>query len=145
MIVAGAFFPVISCLLLLIVLIGFGPTLYLRAWFEVPKVPAFLIIHGLVLTAWFALLVAQSALVRTKRVSTHRTLGAVALGVGALVVVSTLGANLAFTARVVQRLNETPLPALKGIAALIWGNYALIVSFVAFVTTAILLRRRPEV
>jgi hypothetical protein len=42
--------------MLAINLIGFGPTLYLRPLFDVPPIPLYLHIHGILGTAWFALL-----------------------------------------------------------------------------------------
>lgn len=39
------FFVRIAGALLLILLLGFGPTLYLRAYFDVPEVPAYLLVH----------------------------------------------------------------------------------------------------
>lgn len=68
-------------------LIGFGPTLYLRAFFDAPPLPPYLYLHGALGTAWFALVVVQTGLVASHRVSAHRQLGwvAVAIAVGVLI------------------------------------------------------------
>jgi len=47
------FFFFMSGLLLLILLVGFSRTLYLRLFFEVPPVPFYLHVHGATVTAWF--------------------------------------------------------------------------------------------
>lgn len=47
------FYAGMSGMLLLIVLAGFSRTLYLRAFFDVPEIPAYVALHGIVLTAWF--------------------------------------------------------------------------------------------
>jgi hypothetical protein len=68
-------------------LVGFGPTLYLRAFFDVPALPLYLYLHGALGAAWFAIVVAQTALVANRRVDIHRRLGwaAVAIAVAVLV------------------------------------------------------------
>jgi hypothetical protein len=57
------FYGGISGVLLLIVLTGFSRTLYLKALFDVPEIPASVLAHGVVLTAWFAGLFLQTVLV----------------------------------------------------------------------------------
>ncbi|WP_291788042.1 hypothetical protein, partial [Cecembia sp.] len=75
------FYLIITILLLLFVLIGFSRTFYLRPFFEQPErwqldqLPLVYVIHGIVLTAWFMLLVLQSALINLRKVSIHRKLG----------------------------------------------------------------------
>jgi len=56
-----------SVLLFAMVLIGFSPTLYLRSVFDVPKIPAYLFLHGAVLTAWYAWFVVQTYCVAIRR------------------------------------------------------------------------------
>lgn len=75
------FYLIITILLLLFVLIGFSRTFYLRPFFEQPErwkldqLPSVYVIHGIVLTAWFLLLVVQSALINIRKISIHRKLG----------------------------------------------------------------------
>jgi len=42
----GTFFRATSGILLVFVLVGFTPTLYLRTLFEVPEIPPYLFVHG---------------------------------------------------------------------------------------------------
>lgn len=79
------------------VLLGFGRTFFLRAWFpawvdlHAPKEPYFLL-HGTVATAWFLTLIAQSSLVTVGRVDVHRRLGKLSMGLAAAVVVTGVAA-----------------------------------------------------
>jgi hypothetical protein len=74
------------------VLLGFGRTFFLRPWYpewvelHAPKEPFFLL-HGVVVAAWFVVLITQSSLISAGRVDWHRRLGALSMGLAAAVVV----------------------------------------------------------
>jgi uncharacterized membrane protein YozB (DUF420 family) len=82
------------------VVLGFTRTFFLKPFFPelhhlVPPEPIF-IVHGVVLTAWFVLLVAQAVLITTRRVAWHRAAGwAGAWLAGAVLVLGTLGSLVA--------------------------------------------------
>ena len=80
------FFLIYGLLPLTIVLIGFAPSLFLRAAFEIPPIPLYLHLHGAILTGWFVILVAQDWLIRTQNPALHRHLGPFAACYGLLVV-----------------------------------------------------------
>jgi hypothetical protein len=65
------FYSVVAATLWLIVLIGFSRTFFLRAFFNVPNVPAYVLVHGAVLTAWFTGLLVQTVLVAARRTQIH--------------------------------------------------------------------------
>src|SRR5678815_1698581 len=94
-----SFFFWSSALLLSFLLVGFAPTLYLRALFAVAPIPGYLYVHGAVLTAWFAWLVVQTTMVRTGRIALHRRLGVVGAVIAAAVIVASLMATMGFVAR----------------------------------------------
>ncbi len=125
-----------------IVLIGFTPTLFGRAAFNVPKMPGYLYLHGVVLTAWYALLVVQAALVGRRNLALHRTLGWAALAFLVLIPVAGMGTQLALP----DRLRE--LGALEQLKELVqtifWLNTFATLQFVGFVAAAIWLRNRSE-
>ena len=79
------------------VLLGFGRTFFLRAWFpewvelHAPKEPYFLL-HGVFAAAWFVTLIAQSSLITAGRVDLHRGLGTISMGLAAAVVVTGVAA-----------------------------------------------------
>src|SRR5687767_12156757 len=82
------FYVGISGTLLLVVLVGFAPTLYLRSLFDGPENPPYLSAHGVVLTAWYVGLFFQTVLVAAHRTDIHRRLGwaLAALAVAVLVI-----------------------------------------------------------
>ncbi|MET0808573.1 MAG: hypothetical protein ABWX93_07440 [Pseudoxanthomonas sp.] len=125
-----------------IVLIGFFPTLFGRALVNVPKMPAYLYLHGSVLAAWFALLVTQATLVGREHLATHRRIGWASLAFLILIPLAGMGTQLAMPGR----LRE--LGALEQFMPLVqtifWLNLFSASQFVGFVGAAVLLRNRSE-
>ena len=77
---AMRFFLALAVLMLAVVAVGFGPSLYLRRALGTvdrfgPSLPPHLLAHGAVLTVWYVLFVVQALLVRTGRRDVHRRLG----------------------------------------------------------------------
>jgi hypothetical protein len=150
------FFAVTSAVILLLVLSGFTPTLYLRPVFKPAPIPAYLFLHGIVLTTWFVWLFVQTLLIRSGRMALHRRLG-VAGGILAAIVPF---AGLLATSRVVGRVVAAGID-LNGDASafgigvsgsvtlflsdVIWQNIGSAVTFAALGWTAILLRRRAAI
>ncbi len=54
---------------------GFSHTVNARLLYAKPPRPLLLWFHSAVFSAWIVLFIAQSALVRVRKVSVHRTLG----------------------------------------------------------------------
>ena len=85
----------------LIVLIGYFKTYYFSAFFDVPSVANTLVhAHGLVMTIWVLYFVAQVALIRTKNIKLHMTLGFVGIALAAIVVI--VGMATAYDAQLVR-------------------------------------------
>src|SRR5438552_14750463 len=85
--------------LLGIVLVGFARTFSLRAFFDVPQMPPYVLIHGFVLTSWFAALFFQSVLVHLRRVDLHRQFGWIFLAVAVAAFLMSLYVTLEFVPR----------------------------------------------
>jgi hypothetical protein len=143
------FFQGMSVVLLLIVLIGFARTLFLRPLTHVPSIPWYLYAHGIVLTCWFTQLVAQTSLIALRRTDLHRRLGIV----GAILAIAVLGISLFTVLSVPHRLktghlsNDPATAAPLNLAAaspIVWTDLAALGLFSTLVGTALLLRRRPE-
>lgn len=64
---------------------GFARNYYLRAWLGTRVITFMVHIHGLVMTAWVVLFVAQTLLIARHRVKWHRKLGIVGAGLAAVV------------------------------------------------------------
>ena len=107
------FFLSMSSVLAGIVLWGFGPSFFLRAWQAQPPGASepFYLWHGLAYSAWFALLLAQCVLAGSTRMPLHRQLGLV----GALLLPLMLALGWQATRIAVLRpggFNGIPLPPL---------------------------------
>jgi hypothetical protein len=71
-----SFFLTMSVCAALVVFLGFAPTFYLRALDAgAPPLSALLVLHGIASTAWIALLVVQTVLMRRAQIEWHRALG----------------------------------------------------------------------
>src|SRR5215475_13284237 len=131
------FFPVMAVVLFLPILVGFGPTFFFRPWSGAKDslggpFPVHLIIHGSVLSAWFLLLVVQTALVAAHRVDLHRRLGVIGVGLAVAVVV-TSGVTIV---RMLPRATATGEPADIVVAVAV-SDTAALVSFASFVAAAV--------
>ncbi|MEP7148163.1 MAG: hypothetical protein ABI857_04710 [Acidobacteriota bacterium] len=70
------FFLAIAILFPITVLIGFGPTYYLKGFFTSPPIPSTLVhLHGLAMSAWIILFATQVYLIRSTRIKLHQRLG----------------------------------------------------------------------
>jgi len=103
------FFSGIALVIALVVFIGFAPTYYLRNIFGGPELPPLFQLHGLLFSAWIALLVVQTQLVARGRTRLHRRLGVAG---GALAVVM-VGAGIAAAIAAARR--GTPPDAIAGL------------------------------
>src|SRR5258708_21516131 len=77
-----------AALMPLIVLAGFGRTYYLKGFFGNPPLPGLLVhLHGLVMTSWVVLFIAQVSLVASRRTRIHQRLGVLGAMLAGLIVV----------------------------------------------------------
>jgi hypothetical protein len=133
-----SFFFAAHIVLLVIVLLGFSPSFFLRSAFHhVTPLPILLYVHGAVLTVWFLLTVVQGWLIRTQRRQLHRRLGYIAAGYAAVVIGFGTLANL-------MLISEIHSPA-DGENIVVWGNFFTLVMFAAFVSLAVVFRKRSEI
>lgn len=151
------FFLGMAGTLLLLVLIGFSPSLYLRVFFPVPPIPGYLHLHGAVLTGWFVWLCLQASLIEVGRPATHRRLGVIGAGLG----VAVLGAALLATLNVVSRITSLGIDldadasalgiGVSGVrvvefaAGVVWGNLTSVVIFAVLFAAAIYMRGNAQV
>jgi uncharacterized membrane protein YozB (DUF420 family) len=134
--VRNGFFFVAHCALLAVVLVGFGRTFYLRAFFDIGPLPTQLYVHGAILTLWFSFAVAQAWLIRSKQLQWHRRVGYVAATYAAAVVVSGMVVN--------SHLAATLISPAEAENIIVWGNYLTLLMFALFVALGVLLRKRAE-
>ena len=93
----GKFYVGSAAVLLLIVIVGFAPTFYLRAAFGGPEfswrggvheLSWRVFVHGLIFTSWFLAFALQAALVAARRTALHRALGWAGAAIGLAVIIS---------------------------------------------------------
>jgi hypothetical protein len=135
------FFLVMAIVLFVPVAIGFGPTLFLRPWSGARDplggpFPIHLIVHGVVLSAWYLLFIVQTTLVAAHRVDLHRQLGVIGVGIAAAVVIASTVTLVKF----VPRATALSIP-LAQVVPVEFGDLAALVLFALFVTSAVYLRR----
>jgi hypothetical protein len=78
------FYSRMAVFLVVVVILGFAPSFYLRGIVPAyprpnPTLPPGVMFHGLMFTLWMALLVVQTQLVSTRRVENHMKLGTAAM------------------------------------------------------------------
>jgi hypothetical protein len=122
----------------LVVLVGYFKSYYFSVFFDVPSVANKLVhAHGVVMTLWVAYFSAQIALIRTKNVRLHMTMGLVGIALAVLVVV--IGTATAYDAQLV-RGSAPPGVNPHSFFVLPMLDMAL---FVVFFAGAIYYRKRP--
>ena len=134
------FFLGASVLMTLIVFAGFLPSFYLRFQFRTESLPAYLIVHGLIMTAWQILVLAQTVVIATGRPDIHRKLGIAGAGLAIAVVVVGLYATLMQPARLAENGIVLPFP----LEDLVVGNIFGFAFFGGLVATAIARRRDAQ-
>lgn len=130
--------------MLMVNLIGFGPTLYLRPLFDVPPIPFYLYLHGAAGTAWFVLLVVQTVLIAQHRVHIHRRLGWAGIAVAAIVLVSGIvtSANMVPRNVALGLTSEADLQLYINVTS---ADNAAFITFPTLVLLAAFWRRRPDI
>jgi hypothetical protein len=137
------FYAAMAAVLLALVLVGFSRTLYLRALFDVRPIGFWVFVHGSVLTAWFAGLVLQVALVNARRLDLHRRVGWALAALAAAAAATSLSITLGtIPAMLGAGLDTNAVMALG--PRIVWGNYAGIVTFAVLVGAAVAVRRRAQ-
>ena len=79
---------IVAILTPIIILIGFGRTYYLKPFTGAPPLSSWLVqLHGIIMTAWVALFIAQVFLIRTKRMRVHQRLGYASIALAVLILI----------------------------------------------------------
>src|SRR5262245_17661019 len=83
------FFIAVAILFPLAVLIGFGPTFYLKPFFNTPPMTrAIIAIHGTLMTVWVLMFISQVYLISSKRIKVHQKLGIVCVVLAPIIMVT---------------------------------------------------------
>ena len=133
-----AFFPAMSLLLAAIVFYGFAPTYYLRPA-DAPAIPVYLHLHGAAMTAWFSLLIVQTALIASGRRTLHRRLGIAGVALGLAVAALSPAVVVWFVPGLVA--SGTPMATA---ALIVIGDLVALLVFAILLVLAVRARRQPE-
>jgi hypothetical protein len=121
-----------------VVVIGFGPTYFLRASYQSASLPTYLHVHGFLFTTWIALFIAQTTLVAARRTNVHRRLGwAMAVLAAVMVVVGT-------TAGIWSMRRQVDAGFAQPARAFLTTPLFSMVAFTGFVAAAIARRRDSQ-
>jgi hypothetical protein len=154
----NSFFFTYTVILLVIVFIGFAPSLFLRPAFDTPPIPPYLYLHGLILTAWFLLLIFQAWLIRKNHTALHKRLGYFIAAYGVFVIVGGLLATSNTVARGfggavfldTDMADIDPgmgagISYLEFISGVVWANLAAMTTFAVMLSSAIFFRRQSDI
>jgi hypothetical protein len=128
-----------ALLIVAVVLYGFGQTFSKNLLHPPYPRPWILYVHAVVFPLWIALFVAQTALVRSRKVNLHRRLGAFAIGIGMLLPVVAIA-----TAVIMDRLH-----AAHGEQNDFFPPFMIVhlfdeAAFLTLIVLAAVLRRQPD-
>ncbi|MGI8811010.1 MAG: hypothetical protein ACR2IH_00590 [Pyrinomonadaceae bacterium] len=81
------FFALVAIAFPLVIIAGFGPTYYLRPFFDAPPIPSMLVhFHGFLMTLWIALFIVQVYFISSRRIKLHQKLGIFGVILGLLII-----------------------------------------------------------
>jgi hypothetical protein len=133
------FFTTLSIVMLLIVLVGFAPSYFLRGAIFAPLPSVLVHLHGAVFTSWIVLFVVQSSLVASGNVRLHRKLGVLGAVIAGMMVVLGILAPFGTLRR------RAVLPPFFTAASFLIGNIFGIVVFGLYVAVAVWQRNNRPV
>ncbi|TPV32776.1 hypothetical protein FJ651_10700 [Paucihalobacter ruber] len=142
-----------SRIMLVFVFLGFAPSFYLKPLIgDYPFYPDGLpwphIIHGIILTVWYVLLVLQTGFIQSNRIQIHQKLGWFGASWALLVVASTVWVIFLFPNRMIKLANQlqsTVEEVEPGLAFILWLDVFMCLLFIAFLSMAILKRNQPAI
>jgi hypothetical protein len=129
------FYSRMALFLVFVVLLGFGPSFYVRGIVPPfprpnPTLPPTVILHGAVFTLWMALLIAQTQLIAARKHEIHMRLGKLGM-ILAILIIPVMYLTAVWQ---VARANQppftdpltwtvVPLATIVPFAALVWGGW----------------------
>lgn len=128
-----------------VIALGFGKSFFLRPWFSDTPLPTYLVVHGLVLTAWYLLFLVQAIFVSTGRSYLHRKLGIVGVLLAAGVVITSAVVHLNVIPRREALGHITNAAELSRNVDFVLGGLSSLIPFVVLIGFAVVLRRDAAV
>jgi hypothetical protein len=150
----SSYFLITHLVLLVVVLLAFTPTFFLRSSIPQPPIldmsalPGLFVVHGIILIVWYALLVLQPALVRSGNIPMHRRTGLFGVFLALAVLVSTVMMVHQFPGRMHAMSAERGIPVVElepGLNMILWLDLFMILLFIGYLSAGIVNRNRPQV
>lgn len=142
---AGYFYAGFSAVLLLLVLLGFGPSLYLRPFTDRPSLAPSVLLHGIILTAWYLLAFIQPLLIGRGKPALHRRLGWVLIALGLVVICWSSVVTINFLpSRVAGGLDLNDPARFAVFSAIVWGDVAALAAFIIFLAVGVYFRKQAS-
>jgi hypothetical protein len=132
------FYFAMALLMGVLVFLGFHRTIDVRLLHATPPRPRMLWFHAAAFSVWMVWFITQSALVRVRRVSLHRTLGWTGAALAAIMVVSGVTTSVVLLRFYIIQLGRRDVAPFLSV---LWCD---LIIFGACMALAIYLRRRPE-
>lgn len=133
------FFVAMAAVMLVVNLIGFAPSYFLKPFFDTRELPLRTHLHGAIFTSWFVLFAVQAVLVRRRSIRFHQRLGWLGALIAILMVVS--GSMVLYYRALEYDGTEA---SLTGTTLVVSGNVMLLFLFTLFVGLGVLYRRRAD-
>ncbi len=131
------FYFCMSLVLAALVVVGFSRTVNVALFHANPPRPLLLWMHGAAFSTWIVFFIAQSSLVRVRKVSVHRALGWFGAGLAAVMVV------LGFAIAVVMTRFDILVLHQKGVDSFLSVPFGDMIVFGSCVGAAINFRKKP--
>ena len=123
----------------IVIVIGFGPTYYLKFAFNSPPINSNLVhLHGMVMTLWVIFFGVQVFLIRSKRHRVHMSLGMIGIALAILILVAGF-----FTAAAAAKFGSASTPPLFPAMAFLIVPMTDLVMFAGLFSAAIAYRKIP--
>lgn len=143
------FFLAMSLVLLVIVAVGFAPSFYFRNLYQPNNghgpggLPTYILVHGIIMSAWLLFLIVQSSLIRTRLVRIHRKVGWVGACIALLILLSGLLVMRGFGPRLLA-LGVPPSILREGLSLLFWIDVFSLMIFPGLVAAGLYFRKYAD-
>lgn len=135
----NSFFVVSTIIMIIIVIIGFTPSLLFRPYFNNSQLPTPLIIHGIINILWFVVLLYQSRAVYKNKIINHKKIGLYGFALATIIIIL----NFVMIYGVTQKYHSGEYSAELA-AALGLGNFVGYVINSIIIILAYYLRKKPD-
>ncbi|TBW29958.1 hypothetical protein [Gramella sp. KN1008] len=133
------FYLFMAVLMIVVNVIGFAPSYFLKPLFNYPELPFSTHVHGILFTGWFVLFFTQVLLIRKGKIRIHKQLGIIGAILALFMFIS---GTLIIYFRTLEFTGTAG--SLQNTALVVSGNIMLLFMFVMFTGLGIVYRERAD-